>query len=84
MLLLTIRCYSSVLACTLLCFSYDSLLIRSLLTVGSSELCLVNYLAVDTDVDDAVQPKSISSNRVANPLLDDELGDRVVNEWHSR
>ena len=36
------------------------------------------------DVDDAAQPKSKSSNRVASPLSDDELGDRVVDDWQSR
>ena len=47
---------------------------------------MAGYLLVDIniDVDDAAQPKSKSSKRVANPLLDDELGDRVVDDWHSR
>ena len=43
---------------------------------------MAGYLLVDinTDVDDAAQPKSKSSKRVANPHSDDELGDRVVDE----
>ncbi len=38
---------------------------------------------VDTGVDDAAQPKSKSSKRVANPLSDDELGDCVVDDLQS-
>ena len=40
---------------------------------------MAGYLLVDinTDVDDAAQPKSKSSKRVANPHSDDDLGDRV-------
>ena len=38
------------------------------------------FFIVDIDVDDAAQPKSKSSKRVANPLSDDELGDRVVDD----
>ena len=54
-------------------------LVRSLLS-DDSLLSLAGYVSLDsdTDVDDAAQPKSKSSKRVANPLSDDELGDRVV------
>jgi hypothetical protein len=38
------------------------------------------FSIVDTDVDDAAQPKSKSSKRVANPHSDDDLGDRVVDD----
>ena len=43
---------------------------------------MAGYLLVDinTDVDDAAQPMSKSSKRVANPHSDDDLGDRVVDD----
>ena len=52
-----------------------------------NHVLLLLFVVIDLllfDVDDAAQPKSKSSKRVANPLSDDELVDRVVNDWYSR